>query len=107
MQIIYVVVGLILGVAIGFAQLYLLSRYVNRITDAGKDTESGDTDSAHTDGADLKAFGLGMAQMFLPFLALVVIAFAWRSVLMWAGIGAGTGLAIGAIVLFVRRTSKK
>ncbi|MDR3209212.1 MAG: hypothetical protein LBT36_01100 [Oscillospiraceae bacterium] len=87
-----ILLGILLGLAIGLAHLALLSRYISTITGAPK-----------KDGPPLASAGLGMAQLLLPFAALAVIALVWRAGLLWVGVGEGTGLLAGAVVLFILR----
>lgn len=82
-----IAVGLLIGVAVGVAQIFLLSKFTTGITGAG-----GTSPSA-------SAFILaGIAQLLLPFAVLVAVAFLYIEALLWAGIGAGTSLIILGII---------
>ena len=87
-----IVFGLLIGAAVGTAQLYLLGRYIKGITTA-QETEGSDEKNG-TPGY----MAAGIIQLLLPFAALVAVAFLYRDALLWAGIGAGTSLIILSII---------
>jgi hypothetical protein len=76
--------GAALGVSCGLGQLYIISRYVRKITG---------------DSVGPSAMALGLGQVFLPFLLLILIAFLWRDALLGFGIGMGTALLMGGLAL--------
>jgi hypothetical protein len=81
------VLGLVVGVVSGLAQLYLLFRFTKAVT-AG--------------GIDLKCVALGLAQFFIPFAVLLLSAFLIRRSLLWVGVGIAAALVVGSIILFIR-----
>jgi len=87
-----IIFGLLIGVAVGAAQLYLLGKYVKGITTA-QETEGSDKKSG-TSGY----MAAGVIQLLLPFAALIAVAFLYRNALLWAGIGAGTSLVVLSII---------
>ena len=87
-----IVIGLLIGVAIGAVQLYLLVKFVVGITTVA-DNEK-DTGKSVTPGY----MAAGMVQLLLPFAALIAVAFLYREALLWAGIGAGTSLIILGVI---------
>ena len=87
-----IVLGLLIGIAIGALQLLLLGKFVKGITTA-PNSETGDGEGV---GAGFML--LGMAQLLLPFAALLAVAFLYRAALLWAGIGAGTSLIVLGVI---------
>ena len=87
-----IVIGLLIGVAIGAAQLFLLVKFVKGVTAvAAADDDDGK-------GGTAGYMAAGMIQLLLPFLALIAVAFLYRDALLWAGIGAGTSLIILGVI---------
>jgi len=83
-----IVFGILIGIAIGVAQFFLLVMFVKGVTAAAKaDDKSGGNGTAGF-------MATGMLQMLLPFAALIAVAFLYRDALLWAGIGAGTTLLV-------------
>ncbi len=80
----HIAVGLIIGAVTGALQIFLLGKFVKAITSSGE-------------GAP-RALPLGFAQLLLPFIVLLAVAFIYREALLWAGLGAGTALIILAFV---------
>ena len=86
-----IVLGLLIGFAIGYLQLILLVKFVKGVTAVEADDSSGKNN----------LFGYmaaGMAQLLLPFAALLAVAFFYRDALLWAGVGAGTSLLVLGVV---------
>lgn len=86
-----IIFGLLIGIATGALQVYLLGKFINGITA----TEAGS--SAGTKGLP-GYIAAGMAQLLLPFAALIAVAFLYRDALLWAGVGTGTSLLIFGII---------
>ena len=87
-----IAVGLLIGIAIGALQLHLLVKFIVGITTvADSSAESGE-------GVSSGYMLLGMAQLLLPFAALIAVAFIYRDALVWAGIGAGTSLIVLGVI---------
>ena len=87
-----IVFGILIGIAIGTLQLYLLVKFIKGVTAAAA-SEAG-SDSANLTGH----MAIGMLQLLLPFAALLIVAFVYRAALLWAGIGAGTSLIVLGVI---------
>jgi hypothetical protein len=79
--------GLVIGIVSGAVQLALLSRFTRALTGGSFSS---------------KTVGVGILQLFLPFVVLVVCAFLIPNSLLWAGAGIAASLVIGGIILFIR-----
>lgn len=90
-----IVIGLVLGIAVGALQIFLLTKFLKGITEAAKPGEN--SDSVNTSAYMISGF----AQLLIPFAVLIAVAFIYRDALLWTGIGAGTSLIILGVIKFI------
>jgi len=86
-----IVIGLLVGIAAGVIQLFLLFKFVVTVT-GGKG------------GGKILLFGL--TQFLFPFAVLIICAFLIGDSLMWVGIGIASALILGAVIKFVLASKK-
>ena len=85
-------IGLLIGVAAGVLQFWLLTKFVKGLT---------------TGAVDISYILLGLVQFILPLGILVGVAFIRREDLLWAGTGIAGALIVGAVlkyIVFARKT---
>ena len=78
--------GLMIGVASGLLQFYMLSRFTKAVTGGSLNT---------------KAVMLGIGQFITPLVVLLICAFLLNNALLWAGIGIVAALTICALARFI------
>ena len=91
-EIITYIIAVIVGIATGVVQFFLLYKFVTSVT-GGK--------------AGSKTVLFAITQFLFPFVILVICAFVLPSGLMWLGIGAAASLVSCAVVKFVFMSKKK
>ena len=85
-------IGLVIGVASGAVQFWMLSKFTRAITDGA---------------INVKSVLFGMSQFFLPIVVLLCCALLFPAGLMWSGIGMAASLLFCAIVGFLITVKKR
>lgn len=75
-----IVIGLLIGAALGVVQFFMLQAFTARVT-----------------AGEANVVALGLAQWVLPFAALIIVAFVYRDILLWTGIGMAGALTLASI----------
>jgi accessory gene regulator protein AgrB len=91
-DIVVYIVAVVVGIATGVVQFFLLYKFVTSVT-GGK--------------AGIKTLIFAITQFLFPFVILLICAFLLPGGLMWLGIGAAASLVTCAIVKFVFMNKKK
>ena len=86
------IIAVIVGIATGVVQFFLLYKFVTSVT-GGK--------------AGSKTLLFAVTQFLFPFVILLICAFLLPAGLMWLGIGAAASLITCAVVKFVFMSKKK
>ena len=86
------VVAVLIGIATGAVQFFLLYKFVTSVT-GGK--------------ASTKTILFALTQFLFPFSILVICAFLLPNCLMWVGIGIASSLITCAVVRFVLVSKRK
>jgi len=86
------IIALLVGLATGAVQFYLLFKFVNNVTG---------------EGIGKKTILFALTQFLFPFAVLVICAFLLPENLLWVGIGIAVALIIFAVVRFVRVSKEK
>ena len=86
------VIAVLVGIATGAVQFYLLFKFVTSVT-GGK--------------AGIKTLLFALTQFLFPFAILVICAFLLPASLMWVGIGIAASLITCAIVRFIKVSRQK
>jgi len=85
------VIAVIIGIATGVVQFFLLFKFVTSVTGGKSST---------------KTILFAITQFIFPFAVLVICAFLIGVVLLWVGIGIASALIVSAIVKFVFLSKK-
>ena len=86
------VIAVLIGVATGVVQFFLLYKFVTSVTGGKMGT---------------KTLLFAVTQFIFPFAILVICAFLFPNSLMWAGIGIAASLITCAVVRFVLVSKRK
>jgi len=87
-----IIIGIIIGLAAGTLQFYLLYKFVTSVTGGKMGT---------------KTLIFAVTQFLLPFTVLVFIGFFMPDGLMWVGIGAAAALITCAVIKFISVSKQK
>lgn len=98
----HIVLGLIIGAAVGAVQFLMLSRFTAKVTESAKNAARDNTEGGMGGGFMLT----GIFQWILPFAALILVGLFYRDALMWAGVGMATVLIVSVIVKIIMTRNK-
>ena len=92
MDILFHIIAVLIGLATGAVQFFLLYKFVTTVT--GSKVSN-------------KTIIFALTQFLFPFAVLVICAFLLPHSLMWVGIGIGVSLVTCAIIKFLVKPKKK
>jgi len=91
-DIIIKIIAVVIGVATGVVQFFLLYKFITSVTGGKMGT---------------KTLLFAITQFIFPFAILVICAFLFPNSLMWAGIGMASSLITCAVVKFIIVSKQK